>query len=89
MKSKKKSLRVLYGHVARRARERYDIDLSFERYMELSNKVRERSSDCVFLMKESNSRTHYLLEDQYIVVYHKGIGGICTFLPPEAIWSYI
>jgi len=53
----------------------------------LSLKVQNR--DALYLQTESRSRTHWLLEDQYIVVYNKNLRAITTFLPPDCIMNYL
>ena len=70
-----------------RALQRYDLDLDLGTWANFGNLCQPGRAK--FLKMESASRSHWLIHDQFIVVYNKKLGGICTFLPPEAIWEYI
>jgi hypothetical protein len=74
-------------HAKRRVVERYGEFLSFDEIKALELKLQNRQG--LHLKKESNTRSHWLLEDKYIVVYNKNLRAIVTFLPPDAIINYL
>lgn len=74
-------------HAKRRVTERYGVFLSYEEIKELETMIQTRRG--LHLKKESNTRSHWLLEDRYIVVYNKNLRAIVTFLPPDAIMNYL
>lgn len=82
----KKTIDDQSKHARRRAHERYGIYLTDEDYKKLIERIKR--NDCEVLLKESNTRTHFLV-DCFIVVYDKARGSIATFLPPEAIHTYL
>ncbi len=82
-----KTVKDCHKHAIRRARERYQAFFTIKEMEQLSRRIRER--DAKFLLVESGSRTHWLIDGQYIVVYNKNLNAITTFLPPEAIWNYV
>lgn len=83
----KKTAKHCYKHAIRRARERYQVFFTIDEMEKLSQRITRREAK--HLWTESGSRTHWLLDDQFIVVYNKNTKAITTFLPPEAIWSYL
>jgi len=83
----KKSRMDYFRHAKKRAFERYGLSLSSDDWERLNRQVVNGKG--LLLLSESNNRTHWLLEDQYIVVYEKSRKGIVTFLPPEMIMSYL
>lgn len=86
----KKTKKHLYKHCWKRAWSRYELDLTREIYDKFNRWIQCKEENKVkFLRKESNSRTHWLIKDIYIVVYDKNVGAIATFLPPEAIWEHV
>jgi hypothetical protein len=76
-----------HRHAIKRARERYQVWFTQEEMKRLSDKVGKAGS--LHLLTESVSRTHWLIDDQYIVVYNKNLRAITTFLPPECIFNYL
>lgn len=82
-----KTAKDCYRHAIKRARERYQMFFTLKEMETLSRRVKNR--DAKFLLAESHSRSHWLIDDQYIVVYNKNLGAITTFLPPEAIYNYL
>jgi hypothetical protein len=74
-------------HAQKRARERYDLYITVADIVKLEEKI--RAGEAKKLLEESNSRRHYLIDDQWIVVYNRKLQAITTFLPPDAIFGYI
>ncbi len=50
-------------------------------------KIQTKKAD--FLGRESNTRTHWMVNDYLIAVYDSKRQSIATFLPPEAINNYL
>lgn len=82
-----KSAKDCYRHAIRRAQERYQTFFTVKEMETLSKRV--MNGEAKHLFTESGSRSHWLLDDQFIVVYNKKLQAITTFLPPENIYSYI
>jgi hypothetical protein len=77
----------LYRHAKKRLLERYGVGLTRELYEEMISKIQNHKA--LHLLKESNYRCHYLVDDQYIAIFDKRRQAISTFLPPEAIIGYL
>lgn len=86
-KRTKKTDNILFKHAKKRALERYQLELSETLWRQLAGKIQNQIA--TFLWKESNSRVHYLVDDQFVVVYDKTRHAITTFLPPESIHGYL
>lgn len=91
MSRPKKTREIQFKHAQKRARERYGLFLTFEDYMSFVNLIREGTSSkrVLPLGRESISRSHFLIDDMYIVVYDKTRQSIATFLPADAINNYL
>lgn len=76
-----------YVHAKRRAQERYDLWIDEKVYFDMVEEIQQKKAE--FLGRESNTRTHWLVRDIYIVVYDSSRQSIATFLPPDAIWNYL
>lgn len=76
-----------FKHAIKRARERYGLWLTTNELKILSEQV--KTNRALHLKTESRTRTHWLVEDKYIVVYNKNLQAITTFLPPECIYNYL
>lgn len=83
-----KTAKDCHRHAIKRARERYQAFFTFKEMEDLSKRVRWQKG-VKHLLTESGTRTHWLIDDMYIVVYNRNLGAITTFLPPEAIYSYL
>lgn len=82
-----KTPRDCYRHAMRRARERYDSWFTFDDLERMGRGIRQGKAK--HLLNESHSRSHWLVDDMYIVVYNNQLRAITTFLPPENIYSYL
>lgn len=82
-----KTLEDQYRHARNRAVERYGLSLTKELYQEMISEIQRGKAS--FLFKESNTRTHWLVKDQFIVVYDRARRSIATFLPPDNIHAYL
>lgn len=71
----------------KRASERYGAWFTIQEMAELSARV-ERG-EAKFLLRESGTRAHFLIDGVYIVVYNKALDAITTFLPPDCIYNYL
>lgn len=86
----RKTVKDCHRHALKRAKERYEMwfteaDLDkMARDIRCGNKCGARH-----LLNESGSRSHWLLYDQYIIVYNKNLKCVTTFLPPESIYQYL
>ena len=67
--------------------ERYGVWVENADYERMINDI-QRGKAC-FLGRESNSRTHWMVDLYLIAVYDNKRRSIATFLPPEAIDNYI
>lgn len=76
-----------FRHAIRRARERYDEWFTLKDLERMSTAVRQGRA--VHLLTESHSRSHWFLEDKFIVVYNRNLKAITTFLPPETVFNYL
>ena len=89
----RKTAKDCYRHAIKRARERYDAFFTFDEMEVLSRRIRQCNvpgrAGVVHLLTESGTRTHWLIDDQFIVVYNRNLKAITTFLPPDAIYSYL
>lgn len=86
----RKTVRDCHRHAIKRARERYDIHINDADLIQMADLIRKgRRGEAKHLLNESVSRTHWLIKDQYIVVYNKSLSCITTFLPPESIFLYL
>lgn len=85
----RKTIEHLFKHARRRALTRYGLELSRQEYNAICLAIKTGAKNATFLVRETNSRTHWLINDTYIVVYDKNIGGVSTFLPPDAIHNYL
>lgn len=85
----KKNKDHLFKHAYKRAWQRYDLEITRAEYEKMCNDIRCKNPNVLFLVKESNTRTHWLVNDYLIAVYHTQLNGICTFRPPDAIHSYL
>lgn len=83
----KKTAKHCYRHAIQRARERYQVFFTLDEMEKLSRRIQRGEGK--HLWTESGSRTHWLIDDQFIVVYNKNIKAIATFLPPENIFNYL
>lgn len=79
----------LYKHSKRRALERYDLELDWKMFERFNQLIIKQSKQVLFLGRESHNRTHWLINDQFIVVFDKQRKAISTFLPPDAIHNYL
>jgi hypothetical protein len=82
-----KTAKDCFKHAIKRARERYDEWFTIKDMERMSLLIRQGKAK--HLLNESHSRTHWLIEDKYIVVYNKNLSAITTFLPPEKIFLYL
>lgn len=82
-----KTAKHCYRHAIKRARERYDEWFTFTDLERMSAAIRQGRA--VHLMTESHSRSHWLLDDKFIVVYNRNLKAITTFLPPETVFNYL
>lgn len=82
-----KTAKDCHRHAMKRARERYQQFFTLSEMEELSDKV--RAGKATHLLTESHSRSHWLIDDQWIAVYNKKLKAITTFLPPECIFNYL
>jgi hypothetical protein len=76
-------------HAMKRARERYDVHLNIEHYIELVKQIQSSQAPKVF--KESNRLGHFLVKHggtEMIAVYDNQRKTIVTFLPFEALKGY-
>lgn len=85
----RKTVKDCHRHAIKRARERYDIWINEGDLIAMADLIRKGKREAKHLMNESFSRTHWLIKDQYIVVYNKNLNCITTFLPPESIFGYL
>lgn len=83
-------------HARRRLRERYEIEITVEEYLQICNYIKKRDRKpgmSIFVEKETNRITHWLVnlevwagEELWVpVTYDKQRKRISTFLPLEAI----
>lgn len=88
-----KTVKDCHKHAIKRARERYQTWFTFQEMEVLSRRIRQSNVPGAIgvkhLLTESGSRTHWLIDGQFIVVYNRNLGAITTFLPPESIYSYL
>lgn len=82
-----KTVADLHKHAAKRALERYHEFFTLKDMEDLSRSIQQ--GEAKFLLNESHSRSHWLIQDKFIVVYNKHLKAITTFLPPESIWCYL
>lgn len=82
-----KTAKDCFKHAIKRARERYDEWFTLKDLERMSQAVRQGKA--VHLLTESHSRSHWFLDDKFIVVYNRNLGAITTFLPPEKIFLYL
>ncbi len=86
----RKTVKDCHRHAAKRARERYERWFSEADLEKMGRDIRCGSKcGAKHLLNESVSRSHWLLYDQYIVVYNKKLNCVTTFLPPESIFLYL
>lgn len=85
----KKNRDHLFKHSKERILQRYDVELSRSAYEKMCDSIRHEKPNALFLIKESNTRTHWLIDDKYIAVYHTKLKAICTFRPANSIWDYL
>lgn len=78
---------MMFRHARRRLIERYGVWLEEKDFKNLVARIQK--GEATFLGHESASRSHWLIDDQWIAVYHKPKKCIATFLPPEAIDNYL
>ena len=83
-KKKPQDLRI---HAKKRFLERYGFEINSDKLNGWVKKIQEQDQDVVFIKKQSNSRTLYLIENQYYAVYNKNLHCICTFLTKEMVNS--
>lgn len=81
-----KTIEHYFRHARRRALQRYDLHLEMPDYLAMVKVIQQGKA--MLLFRESNARSHWLIEDRYIAVYDNTRKGISTFLPPEAIINY-
>ena len=76
---------VSYLHAKERLKKRYDLDLSYLTYLQLSYQISNKSPNVTFLGHQNHKRTVWAIDyesKRLITVYHQG-RGIVTFLPPN------
>lgn len=84
-----KTARDCHKHAIRRARERYQAFFTYKEMEDFGRLIQRQDRRAKHLWTESQTRSHFLLDDQFIIVYNKKLRAITTFLPPESIWAYI
>jgi hypothetical protein len=93
--SSEKTKEILYKHSKRRALQRYDLDLTWPIFEQWNQRIRRTLNDrrlelgCLWLAKESQRLSHWLIDDIYIIVFDGQRNAICSFLPPDAINNYL
>lgn len=79
---KRKTKADLAAHFKMRLQQRYGITINKDGYKALIQQV--QSGAAKFLFKESNTRTHFLLNEggtDVVAVYNSQLKALCTALP--------
>lgn len=88
-----KKAKDCHRHAIKRARERYQEFFTYDEIEKMGQLIRQANKPgqtrVKHLFTESHTRTHWLVDDKYIVVYNKALQAVTTFLPPESIYAYL
>lgn len=79
----------LIAHTKQRFLERYQIQINSAQIKSWNQDIQSQKENVKFLGKQSLSRTFYVIDEKYYVVYNKNLKSICTALTPEMMQSQL
>jgi hypothetical protein len=85
-KGKRKGFKELYAHTKMRMQERYNVELTEEKYRQMCASIKHGRDNVRFLTRQTATRSVFIVDmlDMHVVaVYNRKASLVCTVLPKE------